>query len=78
MPPAPAHHYQATYRGADLEKLVSGFAIPKEHRDGLGPLLEDLAALWRWKQPSATVSGTPAKSAAALQRVAKIAEQLAQ
>ncbi|WP_458791935.1 hypothetical protein [Yoonia sp. MH D7] len=76
MPPAPAHHYKATYRAADLEKLVSDFAIPDAQRDGLGPLLEDLAAIWRWKQPPATAIGTAAKSAAALQRVAKLADQL--
>ena len=76
MPPAPAHHYQVTYRPADLEELVNDFAIPDVHRDGLGPFLEDLAAIWRWMQPSASASGTRAKSAAALQRVAKLAGQL--
>jgi hypothetical protein len=76
LPPVPAHHYRETYRDADLDKLISDFGISEEHRDGLGPFLEDIAAIWRSKQSSNPTGDRPAKSSVALQRVAKLADQL--
>ena len=76
MSPAPAQHYRETYRATDLEKLVDDFDIPEEHRDSLAAFLEDIAAIWRWHQRPPTAKIRPAETSAALQKVAKLADQL--
>jgi hypothetical protein len=76
LPPAPAHHYRVTYSETDLQKLIRDFDIPELHRDGLGPLLEDMAAIWRWHQSPVSERIRPTKMSAALQKIAKLADQL--
>lgn len=76
MPPAPAHHYRKTYSETDLRKLIRDFDIPELHRDGQAPRLEDMAAIWRWHQSPVSERIRPTKMSAALQKVAKLADQL--
>ncbi len=76
MPPAPEQHYRETYRATDLEKLISDFDIPEEHRESLPAFLEDVAAIWRSHQHPPTAKIRPAVTSAALQMVSKLADQL--
>lgn len=76
LPPAPAQHYQETYRETDLEKLVAEYDIPKEHCESLGKFLEDIAAIWRWNKPKENGHNKPSNTAMALQRVSKKAGSL--
>lgn len=76
MPPAPAHQYRVTYREADLEKMITDFSIPNALRHDLGTLLEDSAAIWRWKNSTENSFKAPATTSAAIRRVAKKAGSL--
>ena len=76
MPSAPAHQYRETYREADLKKLISDFDIPHELCHELRPILEDSAAIWRWKNSNENSFKAPATTSAAIRRVAKKAGSL--
>ena len=49
MPVVPTHHYRETYTADAFDELAATFRIPVEHRAEMAKLLEDAAAIWRWK-----------------------------